>query len=428
MTIHVADETIRVALTGANGGYGRTLLAQLRNVPDMTPTVLVDPDGDGVAAMLADLGITGVLVVPGLAEVAWDQVDVLVEATGNVPAGIAYATTAIQHGVHVVMVSKEVETVAGIALRRRAAAAGVRYLPGDGDQPANLLRLLAWVERVGLDVVALGKSGEYDLVYDPASGTLEQLDVEVHAPDLADLLVLGDDVRATLAAREQAVAALHRRAAADHCEMTVVAQYSGSVADREDLHYPVVRPSELADVYARREHGGIIGRDRSVDVFSALRLPGEASFAGGVFVVVRTDDPTTWATLTGKGHVVSADGRYACIAWPYHLMGVETPLSIAEAMYPTVVHPEPARHVVLAGRSARDLAAGTVFRVHGHHHEIDGVDPVIRPGTDDAAPFYLLGGTTLRHDVPAGRLLTADDIEGVDETAAALFAEGADQR
>jgi len=427
MTIPHSEAPIRVAVTGARGGYARTLLAQLRDTADMVPAILVDPDTDGVQALVDELGIRAARVVAGREDIHWSDVDVLVEATGNVPAGIAYATAAIDNGVSVVMVSKEVETVAGVALSGRARTAGVRYLPGDGDQPANLIRLLAWVERVGLEVVALGKSSEYDLVFDPDAGTVSQLDEVVPAPRLAGLLRLGDDVRGTLDARADAVSALQRRAAADHCEMTVVAQYVGAGADREDLHYPVARPAELADVYALREHGGIIGTPRSVDVFSALRLPGEASFAGGVFAVVRTTDPETWRTLAGKGHVVSRDGRYACIFWPYHLMGVETPLTIGAAHDPGTPQPAPRQHVVLAGRAVQDTAAGTVFQVHGHHHEIDGVDPVIRPGTDDAAPFYLLGGARLRHDVPAGHLIELDDLDGVDPAAAELFRVGRTQ-
>ena len=116
---------IRVALTGARGGDGRTLLGQLRSVPDMTPTVLVDPDATGVRQMVADLGIADVAVVPDLAGIDWSIVDVLVEATGRVDAGVAYAESAIAHGVHVVMVSKEVETVAGVTLAAAARAAGV---------------------------------------------------------------------------------------------------------------------------------------------------------------------------------------------------------------------------------------------------------------------------------------------------------------
>jgi predicted homoserine dehydrogenase-like protein len=435
MTIHhQAEGTVtRVAVTGAAGGYARTLVAQLARTPDMTATQLVDPDSGAVRTMLADLGVPAgddaPRAVAGIEDVDWDAVDVLVEATGRVDVGTAYARAAIAHGVHVVMVSKEIETVAGVTLAAEAAAAGVRYLPGDGDQPANLIRLLAWVERVGLEVVALGKSSEYDLVFDPAAGTVTQLDTTIATPALGDLLTLdaAGSVRATLAARADLVADLKRSAAADHCEMTVVSLYSGALADAPELHYPVVRPDELADVYAAHEDGGITHRTRSVDVFSALRLTGEASFGGGVFVVVRTTDPETWRTLAGKGHVVSRDGRYACIYWPYHLMGVETPLTIAAAVTGDTTTAAPAQHSVLAGRTARALPAGTDLRVAGHHHEIDGIDPVILDGAAtpaDVAPFYLLGGGRTARDLPAGHVLTATDVDGVDTSLLSDFATG----
>lgn len=437
-----ARSPIRVALTGANGGYGRTFLAQLASTPEIIPAVLVDPDVDGVSAMLEELGLAeraalsdnpertaqivadgGIALVTGADAIDWDCLDVLVEACGKVPHGTAYAATALERSTHVVMVSKEVDTVAGVALHSRAVAAGLSYLPGDGDQPANLLRLLDWVAAVGLDVVAIGKAGEYDLLFDPGSGTVTQADETVHAPQLRDLLHLGDDVRGTLDARDQAVSGLKRAAAADSCEMTVVAQRTGTVADVEAMHYPVVRIDELADVYAAREHGGILGADGAVDVFSALRLPGEASFAGGVFAVVRTRDPVTWEVLRGKGHVISRDGRYACLYWPYHYMGVETPLTVHAAV-DRRQSPAPRATTVLAARALRDLPAGTELSVRGHHHEIDGVAPVMLDATTDATAYYLLDGTRLVRDLPAGALLRESDVDGIDPLARDLHREG----
>ncbi|GAA2230408.1 NAD-binding homoserine dehydrogenase [Promicromonospora sukumoe] len=434
---------LRVALTGANGGYGRTFLAQLALTPEIRPVVLVDPDTAGVRRMLDELGYPAervaesadpattaraveqgqVALVASQDALDWTVIDVLVEACGRVAAGFGYASAALDHGTHVVMVSKEVDTVVGADLGARAAANGLSYLPGDGDQPANLLRLVDWVSAVGLDIVALGKSGEYDLELDPATGRVTQAGVTVEAPALLNLLELGDDVAGTLARRAEAVTGLKRAAAADSCEMTVVATRTGTSADVEAMHYPVARIAELADIYAAREDGGILEHDGVVDVFSALRLPGEASFAGGVFAVVRTGDPTVWELLRGKGHVISRNGKYACIYWPYHYMGVETPLTVHAAV--DRVPALPARWtMMLAARAAEDLAVGTTLRVEGHHHEIAGVAPVMIDPAEAVAPYYLLDGARLARPVAAGSLIGLADVEGVDEPALAAYLAG----
>ncbi|MFE6448308.1 homoserine dehydrogenase [Nocardiopsis dassonvillei] len=425
---------VRYALTGARGGFARTLLAQTPRMERLRPSVLCDLDTEGTIALCAELGYPAdaltvcssadevaaladgrIAVIADARLLEHADYDVLVEATGSPEAGTRAARTAIAAGRHVVMVSKEVDSVSGIALADLARERGVVYTPGIGDQPANLVE---WYERtrlLGLDVVAIGKSGEYDLVFDPATGRVRQLDQEIDAPGLADLLTLGEDVPATLAARARAVAGLPRSAAADYCEMGVVANYTGLVPDTEALHYPVARVAELADVYSLAEDGGILSRPGAVDVFSVLRLPEEASFAGGVFVVVRTGDPVSWALLAQKGHVVSRSGRYACLYLPYHLMGVETPLSLLDAVdrRRAVTPRHPAPHAVLAGRARRDLPAGTRLDMGGHHHDVQGVAPVLLDAADapdDAAPLYLAAHATLGRDVAAGALVRLDDL------------------
>lgn len=123
---------IRVALTGARGGFGRTFLAQLRSIERMTATQLIDPDVDGVRALLGELGgLADAEAISGHADIRWDEIDVLVEASGRVEAGYRYAADAIAHGVAVVMVSKEIESVAGVSLAAAARERGVGYLPGE---------------------------------------------------------------------------------------------------------------------------------------------------------------------------------------------------------------------------------------------------------------------------------------------------------
>ncbi|OON74678.1 homoserine dehydrogenase [Streptomyces tsukubensis] len=447
------DRTVRYALSGAGGGFARTLLAQSLRLPGLAPVVLCDRDVERLRSMLIELGYADgslricadadaaahaareghIALVPDgglLPAVEWD---ILVEATGSPADGYAMAREALSAGRHVAMVSKEVDSVAGLHLAELAQRHGVVYTTADGDQPANLIALVTWGELLGLDIVAIGKSSEYDLVLDPATGTVTQLDTTVPAPGLADLLTLGDDVAATLAARAETVAALPVGATADYCEMAVVATNTGFRPDTERLHYPVARIAELADIYALSEDGGILRRPGAVDVFSALRLPGEASFAGGVFIVVRTGDPTTWETLRGKGHVLSRDGRYAAIYLPYHLMGVETPVSLFSA----VLHnrpsggTDPRAHAVLAGRARQDLPAGTVLDMGGHHHDVTGVAAVLLRDEDapaDVAPLYLAAHATLAADVPAGELITLAHLADADEELLAAWTSGRSSR
>ncbi len=432
--------TVRYAITGARGGFARTLLAQTPQMDRLRPSVLCDLDTAGTVALCVELGYpaASLKVCSTPAEVhalTGDEIaviadtdlledagyDVLVEATGNPVAGTRAARLAIGSGRHVVMVSKEVDSVSGIALAALAQERGVVYTPGIGDQPANLVE---WYERtrlLGLDVVAIGKSGEYDLVFDPDTGRVRQLDQEIDAPELGALLTLGEDVPATLAARARAVSRIQRSAAADYCEMGVVANHTGLVPDVEALHYPVARTAELADVYSLADDGGILTRSGVVDVFSVLRLPQEASFAGGVFAVVRTGDSVTWELLEQKGHVVSRSGRYACLYLPYHLMGVETPLSVLAAAddHRAAGARRPAPHAVLAGRARTLLPAGTRLDMGGHHHDVTGVAPVLLDAADtpgDVAPLYLAAHTTLARDVAAGELLRLDDLADPEDT------------
>jgi predicted homoserine dehydrogenase-like protein len=432
------ERKVRYTLTGAKGGFARTLLAQTRLMPRLVPAALCDLDVPGLRALCEELGFPsaslyechnaeevasappeGTLLVADAGLLRHVHHDILVEATGNPKVGYRAACEAIESGRHVAMVSKEVDTVAGVTMSRMAAAKGVVYTTADGDQPANLIGWVSWARTLGLEIIAAGKSGEYDLVFDPQTSMVRQLHESIASPAMAELLTLGENIPATLAARRQALNGLKTSATADYCEMAVVASNTGLVADVEAMHYPVARTAELADIYALREDGGIIHRPGVIDVFNLLRLPGEASFAGGVFLVVRTGDAVTWQMLANKGHVVSRSGRYACLYLPYHFMGVETPISLLSA----VLHgrasgsDRPSQHAILAGRAIDTIPVGTVLRMGGHHHDVTGVKPVLL-GRSDApagvAPLYLAAHARTARDVQAGELIQLDDITGDD--------------
>lgn len=415
---------IRIALTGANGGFGRTFIAQCRVAPRVDLSVLCDRDVEGLYATLLQMGFepgalrlchskADVRAAEGcialVADAGWlDQAphDILIEATGAPEVSVVLAEAALRRRAHVGMVTKETDSVAGPWLNRLALEQGVVYTTVDGDQPAALIELVTWARVLGLDVVCAGKASEHDFIHDPQSGTVSHAGVSRPVAGLSGLWALGPDVAGSLHARRRALDAFPLSATPDYCEMNVVANSTGLLPSCDALSYPLCRTTELADVFVPVEDGGILTRTGVVDVFNALRRVDEASFGGGVFVIVRCTDRAVWELLREKGHVVSQSGRYACIYRPFHLMGLES----LHSVYSAVLHgrssgsPTQEAHALMVARATRNLRAGEMLAMGGHMHEIQGVAARLLPTREarGAAPYYLAANKRLLHDVASG--------------------------
>ena len=61
----------------------------------------------------------------------------------------------------------------------------------------------------------------------------------------------------------------------------------------------------------------------------------------------------------------------------------------------------------------RDLPKGTILKVQGHHHSIEGLIPELweLKEAGNVAPFYLLNGMELLEDVMAGSPITKDVVD-----------------
>jgi predicted homoserine dehydrogenase-like protein len=341
--------------------------------------------------------------------------DILVEATGQPEIAAANAARALDHGIGVAMVSKECECIVGPVLARRAAASGLPYTPVDGDQPSLLIGLVAWAGIVGLEVVAAGKSCEYDFVFDRRRGTVTSHGVEMPAPGFADCWSFDGAAAALVAARAAANPGLACQTVPDLAELTVVANATGLKPDVPELHAPILRTIEVPSVLCPRVDGGILDRRPALEVFACLRAPDELSFAGGVFVVVRCEDAASWSVLRDKGHVVAGNGRHALLYNPQHLLGIEAVVSVVAACATGTgsggADPRPVCDVY--ARATAPLRAGTRLDL-GERHTIANLAPLMldaRPATGaNPVPYYLAAGATLARDVAAGALLACDDL------------------
>lgn len=416
---------IRVALVGV-GDFGATLLDQSQNIDKIDITVICDKDEQRMRDAIRNSGITSPpMTVTDITADGPPDFDVLVEATGQPEAAASIAEWAIGKGCHVVMASKEAGIVVGPILNQMAKQKDVVYTEVEGDQPSLLIGLNSWAETLGLEVLAAGKSSEYDFVLEE-DDTLCWLEHRHQHSGMLDLWHCKDGDWQHLVEERNAVVAdakFPTRTVADFCELGVVANGTGLVPDKAALHAPLLRPVELADAFQARSDGGLLANTNVIDVFNCLRRPDEMSFAGGVFVIVRCDNAKTWDLLRGKGHVVARNTKTAMLFIGQHTLGVEAPMSILSAALlklPTgALAPEP--KIDLVARAARDFKKGETLHITDpHHHAVAGLEPELimakRDQENSPVPYYMATSRTLLSDVKKGTVLTWGMVD-IDQTS-----------
>jgi len=428
------EKTVRAAIVGA-GEFGASFIFQARRVPGLeVPAVCNRTVQKGVTAYVnAGIDASNIRICESESEVkkAFDTgkfivvsdglllmnlpLDVLVEGTGNPEVGALYGEAAIENGMHVAMVSKETDSVAGPILYEKARKNGLIYTAVEGDQPSLLIGLITWGRVLGMNIVCAGKSSEYDFVYDPGAKTVTSLDKRISAPDFDDLWSMGDRTAAEMVAgRSEMLSALPQHAVPDLNEMGIVCNATGMKPSCRTFHAPVARTVEIPEFLTTKDQGGILDRAGVVDVVNNLRRPDEASMGGGVFIIVECEDQASWKVLEAKGHPTNRIGSCAMIYHPAHLLGVEAPISVLAAAL--LGHATGGRTLKpicdLAGRATKDLKAGTLLKSVGHHHVIEGVDGILldafKAQGDNPVPFYLMDNAVLKQDVPAGATITCN--------------------
>ncbi len=433
------NRPVRACLMGA-GEFGASYIFQAQDMPYMeVPAVCTRTVRRAVEAYLgAGIPETKIrvcesakdarkayeegffVVTDSFAKLAGLPLEVLVESSGAPESSAAAAEAAIARGMHVVMVSKETDSVIGPILGRKAKARGVVYTTGDGDQPSMLIGLISWGRSLGLSIVGAGKSSEYDFVYDPAAKMLHchGQKQSFSCPGMDEQWLLGDrQARDVVDARAAMLGTLSMRSVPDLCEMTVVANATGLKPDRPTFHAPAARMVEMPDLFCPTADGGLFDKPCRLDIFNCLRRPDEASMAGGEFIIVECKDKKSWRVLEAKGHPVSRNGKYAAVYIPQHLLGVETGTSVlAAAIMGHATGGDNLRPVCdLHGRAVQDLKKGHVLHMGGHHHTTEGVEAFISDASpisgEAPLPLYLFSNLTLVRDVPAGKAICLNDVD-----------------
>jgi predicted homoserine dehydrogenase-like protein len=424
-----AGRPVRVALVGA-GRFGTTVAAQVGQMPALRLSVVCDvraesargaweaAGGKDVAERALVLNGTAArdvasavddgrpVVTDGVAAAVAAPVDVVVEATGLPEIAARTAMGTIQAGHHVVMVTVEADVLIGSLLRRRAEEAGVVYTLADGDQPAVTKRLCDWAEALGYPIVAAGRGTRF--YPSDAIGIPEEAFARYgYSEDLV--------------ARRRFNAQMYnsfRDGSKAQTEMCALANLTGLVPDCRGMHEPAIGVPDLPRVFRPKKDGGILDRVGVVELANSVGPDGQdvaGDIAIGVFVVLATRNPILAEDLPfyGLPRGTTVEGGYAALYRPFHLCGIETPLSIAEAalLHQPTAAPRPTPVADVVATAKRDLRAGDVLDGSGGKNVRGLVERAEIARAERLLPEGLAYGVPLRRDVAQGEPIHWDDVD-----------------
>jgi predicted homoserine dehydrogenase-like protein len=321
-----AGRPVRVGLIGA-GKFGSMFLSQVPTTPGLAVAVIADLAPDRARDACRRVGWDEARIAAtrftddAMAMMASYDVEVVVEATGHAPAGVAHARKAIAEGKHIVMVNVEADVLAGPLLAREAEAAGVVYSMAYGDQPALICELVDWARACGFPVIAAGKGTKYlpeyhastpDTVWGYYGLTPEQARIGGMNPQMFNSFLDGTK---------------------SGIEMAAVANATGLTPPPDGLAFPPCGTHELADVL-RPGNAGALHHSGQVEVISSLHRDGSQvanDLRWGVYVAFEAPNDYAVRCFQEYGVVTDPSGRISALYRPFHLIGLELNVSILSA-------------------------------------------------------------------------------------------------
>jgi predicted homoserine dehydrogenase-like protein len=308
-----------------------------------------------------------------------ENIDVIIEATGEIEFGAQVVLHAIEAQKHVILMNSELDAVVGPILKVYADRAGVIYTNSDGDQPGVIMNLLRFVEGIGCRPVLAGNmKGLQDPYRTPET---QKAFAERYYQKPRMVTSFADGTKISM-------------------EMAVVANATGFRAGQRGMYGPdCEHVTEAASLFPMDQLMG----DGLVDYVLGAQ-PG-----GGVFILGYNENSIQQRYLN---YYKMGDGPIYVFYTPYHLCHLEVPNTVARAVLFGDVTAAPIGGPVCEVLTAakRDLRAGEVLDGIGGftcYGVLDNVEDIQGEGL---LPMSLSEGCRMRRDVPRDSILGYDDV------------------
>lgn len=315
-----------------------------------------------------------------------EDVNVIIDATGNINAGAYIAWRSINKKKNIVMLNAELDATIGPILSVMANSSGIVYTGDIGDEPGTIMHyLFKPLKEIGLEIIVAGKGKNNPLnVYATPSDLKENSKKLELNPRVLTSFVDGTKTMV---------------------EMTILSNATGFLPDVRGMHGPTADLSNLARIFRLKSDGGILNKIHVVEYVIGI--------APGVFVIATTDDEIIEKNLQ---YLKVGEGPNFLFYRPYHLPGSETLLSAVKAVtkHEAIIQSTGYFSETVAV-AKRDLNPG---------EKIDGIGGYTVYGTIEKAkvaleegflPIGLSEGAILKKSVRKGQIITFDDVEVEDK-------------
>lgn len=410
---------VRVGLIGA-GKFGSMVLSQAQKIEGLHMVGVADlavsraresmkrvgwPEERYSATSAGDAVRSGKTFVTDDVEalLACEEIDCVIEATGHPIAGTRHALAAIEHGKHVVMVNVEADVMVGPILAEKARAKGLVYSMAYGDQPALICELVDWVRSCGFELTAAGKGMNFepryrystpDTVWDFFGWSAEEVAKGDFNPKMYNSFT--DGTKAAI-------------------EMAAVANGTGLDCPDDGLGFPPAGLHDLAKVFRPAADGGRMARAGLVDIAASQEPDGREvmnNIRYGVFVTFKAHNEYTKGCFKQYGLLTDPSGWYASMWRPFHIIGLETSISVLSAVLrgePTGCSKEFRGDAVATAK--RDMQPGEMLDGEGGFAVWANAIPARRSLDLRALPIGLAHNVKLKRAVKRDQIVSFDDVD-----------------
>jgi len=414
-----AGRPVRVGIIGA-GKFGSMILAQAQRIAGLHVAGVMDLDMTKAKASLNRVGWpqekyaantlddavrdgTTCVLDSVQALVSNPAIECIVECTGHPIAGVRHALAAIDGGKHVIMVNVEADVLCGPLLAARARAKGVVYSMAYGDQPAIICELVDWVRACGFELTSAGKGMNFEPRYrystpDTVWGFFGWSEEDVARGDFNPKMYnsFTDGTKAAI-------------------EMAAVANGTGLDCPDDGLAFPPAGLHDLARIFRPAADGGRMARSGLVDIAASQEPDGREvvnNIRYGVFVTFKARDDYARACFKQYGLLTDPSGWYGSMWRPFHMIGLETSVSILSAPLrgePTGTSREFRGDAVATAK--RDLKPGERLDGEGGYTVWAKAIPAKTSLALKALPIGLAHNTRLKRPVARDCVVSYDDVE-----------------